>query len=267
MHKLKNLHHASLFLLGIFLANFFWAYFQSKQVIIATSSYNFLYSDFLITCLSLLGILSSILFSFSYNFHNARRILSLILYLLILVSINFNLFLLQLHYAYTSVSLIYLAFFYAQNEEDNFITLFKTKFHSKHFITVLFFASFTMSGISKFFFDEWRDGQCLMGVFSRPGLFFAYKIARQIPQEAYALLSWLIGAIELLSLPLYLYRPTRFIAWLLILLLHVAIFITMKDINNISIALIFIQLFLFDKSTFEKSWFFNLKPAESNENI
>lgn len=260
MRQLKNLENISLFFLGFFLLNYFWSYFVSSSAIAATSNeknhlivifltkFLGLKIDEVLKAVSAIGMLASLLFSLSFSFRviKFRPALSLILYSLLALTINFNIYIVQLHYAFICVCLIYLAFFHSENEEENIINVFHSKFHSKHFILLLFFTSFTLSGISKFFFDGWTSGFLFKSIAARENYFF--MIPKNAQMIIFQLLSFLVGGLEVLCLPLYLYRKSRFAIWLASLLLHVFIYIGMRNINNISVAMIIIHFFLYDRN-------------------
>jgi hypothetical protein len=254
MRKLKNVEIVALFFLGLFLFNFFWSYYVSSSAIAATSNkFHHFNTNGILKGISIIGMLCSFLFSFSFTFIKLRPLLSFILYLLLVLAINFNIYIIQLHYAFICVCLIYVAFFYSENEKENFVTVFNHRFHSKHLILILFFSSFTISGISKFFFDGWTSGYLFRTIALREKYFLILPAFRNAPLIIFQILSFLIGGLEILCLPLYLYRKTRFIIWLSSLLLHVFIYIGMSNINNISIAMIIVHLFLYDSTLFEHS--------------
>ncbi len=257
MLKLKRVDQFALFAIGIFLFDFFFSYHTSRAVIVATSSRDNHWLMLLLTrffsgdvltvidffCWAGMGL--ALLFPY-FVFKNSVKLkwASLLLYGLMVALINFNLYLMQLHYAYLGVLLVYLAFFFSFNDLENLLEIRGEKIHSKHLLLILFFSSFSIAGASKFFFADWVSGYSLKIMLARKDQFIGFEYVEAVPLIFFKFAAWMAGMIELLSLPLYLYPKTRKGIWIANLLLQVFIFITIKDVHNISTAMILILLFL-----------------------
>ena len=106
---------------------------------------------------------------------------------------------------------------------------------------------YTASGLHKLSAPSWRDGSALSHVLSIP-------LARDVPWRTWFVsldplllrfLSWGALAAECLYLPLALFRSTRPLAWLSMVLMHLGI-LCFIDFADLTCAMLLLHLFLFD---------------------
>lgn len=220
------------------MANFFWSCFSSANIIITTSEHHN-FPIFWLKFIAVIGLIASLLFCWKL-----RKISSLILYLSMAFIIGINRNLMQVHYAFLGVTFIYLTFFYSEIENQNVIRIKNKEFHTKFLLLLLFMSSYTISGVSKFYFANWINGIFLQSILTSDRYYLAPYFSA-FPLSFFKSLSLLVAILEALALPLHLWKKTRFALWMAILFLHTGIALALPKIFNISSAMILVQLFYF----------------------
>jgi len=109
---------------------------------------------------------------------------------------------------------------------------------------------YSFSGYLKLGSPSWLDGSALQHVLAsplaRPGLL--REMVLGLPDIMLQFMTWGVLLLELLFVPLALFKKTRFWAWSLMLLMHLGI-MTMVDLADLSMGMVMVHLF-----TFQRSW-------------
>ena len=112
---------------------------------------------------------------------------------------------------------------------------------------ILMAAGYTFSGFTKLYSPSWIDGSALRFLLenplARPGLPRDWMLG--LPPVFLALGTWSVLAAELLFAPLSLWRKTRLLVWVAMVLLHAGI-VLMVDFADLSLGMLMIHLFTFD---------------------
>ena len=112
---------------------------------------------------------------------------------------------------------------------------------------ILLTAGYTFSGCAKLSSPSWQDGTAMLHVvnnpLARPGIFRDLFVA--LPLWAIKLSTWGSLALEVLFLPLCLYRRTRLWAWLAASSMHLGILL-MIDFADLSFGMLMFHFFVFD---------------------
>lgn len=120
---------------------------------------------------------------------------------------------------------------------------------------ILLSVGYTFSGFMKLDSPSWIDGSALKLVLenplARPN--FLRDLLLQLPEFALSLLTWSTLLLELLFLPLALYKKTRPWAWLAMIGMHLGIMLVI-DFADLSIGMLMVHLF-----TYQPSWFTSKK--------
>lgn len=108
-------------------------------------------------------------------------------------------------------------------------------------------AGYTFSGIVKLASPSWVDGTAFWHVVQNPlardGLLRDFSLG--MPSWAFQLLTWKALALEILFLPLALWRWTRPLIWLAMVLMHVGIF-GLVSFADLSAGMLMVHLFTVD---------------------
>lgn len=116
---------------------------------------------------------------------------------------------------------------------------------------LLMAAGYTASGLIKLDSPSWVDGTAFLHLIenplARPG--FVRDLLLAAPLPVHAALTWFALAMEILFLPLCLFRTGRLIAWTSMLAMHLGI-LTTVDFADLSFGMVMIHLFTFDPQWF-----------------
>lgn len=242
INLLVPLNVASLFLYWVY---FFASYYLSAETILNTSSVSSSYS---VTALRLVA-LAGCLISLAGLWRKISAYSGIIVYLLAVWSININYTLLQLHYSYLAICLLHYIIF----KEDPLALSGKWgkwTIDSRYLMGFLFNLTFTISGFSKCFYSPWLDGSAFRFLVSRPYQLSLSLDLKSLDLTVLAALSYVVLLIEIMSLPLFLFRKTRLIGWIINVIFHLFIFSFMPDIRNISSALLISFIYIFDRKLY-----------------
>jgi len=128
---------------------------------------------------------------------------------------------------------------------------------------LLLMGGYTFSGFTKLASPSWLDGSAMLHLLNnplaRPGFFRDWLL--QMPDGFLRLLTWTALAGEVLSLPLALWRPTRLLAWLWMLLMQIAI-LFFVDFADLTAGMLVAHLF-----TFDPAWIHELVGKPFSKNI
>jgi hypothetical protein len=120
---------------------------------------------------------------------------------------------------------------------------------------ILMAVGYSFSGWAKLPSPSWLDGSALWHVaqnpLARPGL--VRDALLHLPTVCLQWLTWGCLAAELLFLPLSLHRFTRALVWAALVLMHAGILLVV-DFADLSIGMLMIHLFTFDRSWMPQSW-------------
>ncbi len=250
-------------LLAVFLLHFFSIYLVSFDYLIATSplmaTFSFSqyssYFDLLRGFIKLttgLGILCSVFLFIGY----LVRFSSVVLWVCLFTAINANELIAQLHYPYLAITLILIALFCQEKFFSFEINFYNCKMQSGNWAIVfgkLFYLTVFVSGCSKLFVAEWRNG-VLTKYLCQQFLFVDFSAAYcSSPDILFSILTYSVLLIELGSI-LFLLGKFRFYVWLLNIILQMGILLFIP-VQNISMAMILVQLFFFDISFYNNSAF------------
>jgi len=112
---------------------------------------------------------------------------------------------------------------------------------------VLMAAGYTFSGVVKLASPSWVDGTAFWHVvnnpLARPGWF--RDVALSLPAWVFQALSWAALALEVLFLPLAVWRVSRPLAWLAMVGMHVGI-VALVSFADLSAGMLMLHLFTFD---------------------
>jgi len=115
---------------------------------------------------------------------------------------------------------------------------------------ILLAAGYSFSGFLKLGSPSWIDGSALHHLMSnplaRPGM--ARDLMLSLPESFLQIMTWSTLALEVLFIPLCLFRKTRFFAWSAMLLMHIGIMFTV-DFADLSLGMLMVHLF-----TVQPSW-------------
>ena len=111
--------------------------------------------------------------------------------------------------------------------------------------------SYAVAGVTKLTANLWTDGR-LLGYVLESAMARDWWLDRwllRLPGGIPAFLTWSVVAAELSFLPLCLFRPTRFFAWLVLTLMNLGIIFTL-DFAQLTIGILLFHLFVFDTQWF-----------------
>lgn len=112
---------------------------------------------------------------------------------------------------------------------------------------ILLAMGYTFSGFTKLFSPSWVDGTAMQYLLenplARPGLPREWMLG--LPAGVLAIGTWAALVAELLFAPLALWRRSRPIIWLLMILMHLGI-VFLIDFSDLSFGMLMIHLFTFD---------------------
>jgi len=124
-------------------------------------------------------------------------------------------------------------------------------------------AGYSFSGVIKLGSPSWIDGSALQHLLenplARPGLI--RDIMLSLPEMFLTIMTWGVLLLEVLFLPLALFKKTRFWAWSLMLLMHIGIMTTV-DFADLSMGMIMVHLF-----TFQRSWLPARKSSSQQDHL
>ena len=113
--------------------------------------------------------------------------------------------------------------------------------------------AYTISGIDKLGSPSWVDGSAITHLLHNPlardTLFREWLLS--LPTIIHQLLTYVVLALEIAFGFLALFRRTRFIAWLGILVMHLGI-LSIVSFADLTIGVLMLHLFIFDGSRFKK---------------
>lgn len=111
-------------------------------------------------------------------------------------------------------------------------------------------AGYSFSGIIKLSSPSWKDGSALQHLLenplARPG--FMRDAMLSLPDGFLMTMTWGVLLLEVIFLGLVVFKKTRFLAWSLMLLMHIGI-MAIVDFADLSVGMIMVHLF-----TFQRSW-------------
>lgn len=113
---------------------------------------------------------------------------------------------------------------------------------------------YTLSGIDKLGSPSWVDGSAFFHLLNNPLArdSFIRDFLLELPMIFHKLSSYIVLAVELLSLPLFIYPKTRKWIWLILVVFHISI-LTVIDFADLTIGMLMIHLFTFDIRWFKKN--------------
>ncbi len=252
MQKLKEMHKPNIFFLMFYFIYFFVSYLVSVDFIKSTSRYNHIqYIKEGLTVICFLGIFLCIM----VLVRQRVRLAAFMIYIFTVILINVNFNLLQLHYSYLCICLLHLMFFYqTENNRFQWFTIFNKRIHSKFMLGLFFNLTVTISGLSKCFHPGWFSGAALKFIISRNYFMNTLLGLGAMSNKTMVFNSWCILLMEIVALPLFLFRKTRLIGLIVNLLLQLGIFVFMPDIRNISIAMIIVFFYIYDHGLYSSSF-------------
>jgi predicted DCC family thiol-disulfide oxidoreductase YuxK len=113
---------------------------------------------------------------------------------------------------------------------------------------VLMAVGYTFSGIDKLFSPSWQDGSAMLHLLENPLARdnFLRDLMLYLPQWVLKLMTWGVLIAEITFLPLCLCRRGRFIAWSIMVLMHIGIMMVVS-FADLSIGLLMLHIFTFDQ--------------------
>ncbi len=116
---------------------------------------------------------------------------------------------------------------------------------------LLMASGYTFSGLVKLQSPSWVDGTAFLHLLenplARPG--FCRDLLLKLGPPGIAALTWSILALEILFLPLCLFRKGRMFAWIAMVCMHLGILLVI-DFADLSLGMVMIHLFTFDPAWF-----------------
>lgn len=119
--------------------------------------------------------------------------------------------------------------------------------------------SYTVTGIEKYFAPSWKNGLALKMIYESS---IAWKwpltaFMISLPLVLLKIQTWFAMALQTLSLPLYIFRKTRFWGWLVMTITHLIVLLTL-DLVQVSLGILLFHLFVFDYR-WKKTYFGNFR--------
>jgi hypothetical protein len=112
---------------------------------------------------------------------------------------------------------------------------------------ILLAAGYSFSGVAKCFSPSWIDGSAmsylLTNPLARPG--FMLELMQSLAPEILMLLTWATLALEVIFLPLAIWKRSRPWVWFAMILLHIGIVLVI-DFADLSLGMLMIHAFTFD---------------------
>ena len=106
--------------------------------------------------------------------------------------------------------------------------------------------SYSASGINKLGSISWRNGEALAIIFEGPLVrVWMSDILQRLPIGLVKMISWFSLWLEVLYAPLCLFRQTRFLAWIMMVILHLGV-LGALNIGNVTFAMLITHFFVFD---------------------
>jgi len=113
---------------------------------------------------------------------------------------------------------------------------------------ILMAIGYSFSGIDKLFSPSWQDGSAMTHLLNNPLARdnFIRNIMLMLPEWSLKLMTWGVVIAEISFLPLCLCRKGRFIAWSIMVFMHLGIMMVVS-FADLSIGMLMIHLFTFDQ--------------------
>lgn len=177
------------------------------------------------------------------------RITALLFYFLLLILNFVNLFIYQLHIAFFSIMLLTFVIFSNQKFFQLNKLFSKSDYVSKDwqlFLYGMMCLILTISGLSKVFVFEWRDGSimaylCKISVVS----YFFEDFFCSLPKAFFAFITYAALLLEIASLPLFLFKKTRRFTLYLELALFAGITFEVGHVYNMTALMMIYTFFCF----------------------
>lgn len=138
---------------------------------------------------------------------------------------------------------------------------FKAKKQKWHMPKVIYYGawlilglSYTVTGIEKLFAPSWKNGMA-MKIIYETSIAWNWPVTnfmKSMPLIFLKLQTWIAVALQVTSLPLYLFRKTRFWAWILMVGMHILTLLTL-NIVQVSFGILLFHLFVADYSWLSKT--------------
>jgi predicted DCC family thiol-disulfide oxidoreductase YuxK len=112
--------------------------------------------------------------------------------------------------------------------------------------------AYTVSGIDKLFAPSWKNGSAIFHLLNNPLArdWVLRDIFLSFPMEVLNVMTWVALVLEIGFVFLCFFRRTRFIAWVLIMGMHIGI-LTLIDFPDLTFGVLMIHIF-----TIDPTWFF-----------
>lgn len=232
-------------LLGIYMCIYFCAQYKEFDVLFVNFFHPTLEKIFFSKFFIGVGFLASLLFTFGI----IRRLSAPFILLACLFLLQQNQFLYEVHFGY--IGWMLLCFMILAEGEP--YSLYPKSVHSWrypkifHYLCLLSLgSSYTASGLAKHIFDGWNSGEAIKFFFhagmSRP---YVRILSENFNQEFYIFMTYFVGLIEVITLPMLFYKKTRPYIWLILTAGQLQM-IFISKIYNVSIAMFIFHIFCFN---------------------
>jgi len=118
---------------------------------------------------------------------------------------------------------------------------------------LLLAVGYTLSGLAKIHSPSWVDGSALLHLMNtpvaRPGML--RDLVLSLPPAAVAGLTWSAVALEILFLPLIVWRMTRPFAWGAMIALQIGMMLVMRS-TDLAVAMLLVHLFTYDPRWYKR---------------
>lgn len=241
--------------IAIYFFLYFCFYLQVYKVVHITNSISYLpkilrnftflgHINFLIG-ICLLGLALSVLLFLGVS----DRLIGLSFYFILLILNFINLFIYQIHIAFFSIMLLTFVIFSDQTFFKIHKPFSKADFISKDWQIYLYGMMcliLTISGLSKLFVFEWRDGTIMANLCRLSiGSLFNEDLYCALPSGYFAVITYTALFLELASFPLFLLKKTRRYTLYLEILLFVGIVLGVRFVYNMSALMMIYAFFCF----------------------
>lgn len=121
---------------------------------------------------------------------------------------------------------------------------------------------YSISGFDKFSAPSWKDGTAIFHLLENPLArdYWLRDCLAGLPMFFIKIITWLVLFLEIVFLPLALFKPTRKWIWLALIMLHIGILLIV-DFTDLTLGMLMIHWF-----TFDASWL-QAKPKRSKTAI
>ncbi len=249
--------------IAVYFFLYFCFYLQVYEVVHITNSISYLPEIlkgflFLANINFLVGIcISGLILSAILFLGICDRIVGLLFYFILLILNFINLFIYQIHIAFFSIMVLTFVIFSNQKLFKINRPFCKSDYVSNDWQIYLYGMMcliLTISGLSKLFVFEWRDGTIMANLCKLSiGSLFNEELYCALPAGYFGLITYLALFLELASFPLFLFKKTRRYTLYLEILLFVGIVLGVRFVYNMSALMMIYTFFCFPFSRKEES--------------